>query len=146
MLLSTHLAAGLIIGKLTGNYTVAFIGSVVMDLDHIFAFYQSHVLLKVKKIIQATTNQNFLVNDQRNYFHNVFFFLAISVIAMALNFHLGVIFSMAYLVHLIFDSLDDQEYYPFYPRKNVKLRGPVRYFSKQEIIFALILFFIFLIV
>ncbi|MDD4901434.1 MAG: metal-dependent hydrolase [Patescibacteria group bacterium] len=146
MLLPTHLAAGLIIGKLTGDYTVAFIGSVAVDLDHFFAFYKSHVLLKVKKIILATTSQDFIVNNQRNYFHNIFCFLAVAVIMLAVNFKVGAIFSLAYLVHLIFDALDDQEYYPFYPNKKLKFRGPIKYFSKQEIIFALALFLIFLLV
>ncbi|KKS33399.1 MAG: hypothetical protein UU95_C0033G0005 [Parcubacteria group bacterium GW2011_GWC2_42_12] len=146
MLLPTHLAAGLIIGKLTGDYSAAFIGSVAVDLDHFFAFYSSHVLLKVKKIILATTKQNFLVNNQRNYFHNIFFFLAASASALIIDFNAGLIFSLAYLVHLIFDALDNQTYFPFYPSKKISLRGPIKYFSKQEIIFALALFFIFLIV
>lgn len=146
MLLPTHLAAGLIIGKLTGDYSAAFIGSVAVDMDHFFAFYNSHVLLKLKKIILATTKQNFLVSNQRNYFHNVFFFLAASAVVMAFNFKVGEIFSLAYLVHLIFDSLDNQVYLPFYPNKKISLRGPIKYFSKQEIVFALLLFFIFLVV
>jgi hypothetical protein len=146
MLLPTHLAAGLIIGKLTGDYSAAFIGSVAVDTDHFFAFYHSHVLLKVKKIILATTNQNFKVNNQRNYFHNVLFFLAISTLVLIINFRVGLAFGLAYLVHLIFDSLDNQSYYPFYPNKKIGFRGPIKYFSKQEIGFALLLFLIFLII
>ncbi|MDO8667490.1 MAG: metal-dependent hydrolase [bacterium] len=146
MLLPTHLAAGLIIGKLTGDYTVAFIGSTAVDLDHFFAFYRSNVLSKFKKMIAATTSQNFIVSDQRNYFHNIFFFLAISAIAIIINFEIGLVFSLAYLSHLILDSLDDQVYFPFYPNKKINSRGPIKYFSGQEIAFALVLFFIFLIV
>ena len=146
MLLPTHLTAGLIIGKLTGDYTVAFIGSTVVDLDHLFAFYHSHVLLKFKKIISATTNHNFIVTDQRNYFHNIFFFMIISAIVLIINFKIGLAFSLAYLSHLILDLLDDQFDFPFYPYKKIKLHGPIKYFSKQEIVLALVLFFIFLIV
>lgn len=146
MLLPTHLAAGLIIGKLTGDYSAAFIGSVAVDLDHVFAFYNSHVLLKIKKIILATTNQNFIVNNQRNYFHNVFFFLAVLTIVLIINFKIGLVFGLAYLTHLVFDALDNQSYYPFYPNKKINLHGPIKYFSKQEIAFALLLFLIFLIV
>ncbi len=146
MLIPTHLAAGLIIGKLTGNYTVAFIGATAVDLDHFFAFYRNHVLLKFKKIILATTKQNSLINNQRNYFHNVFFFLAVSGIMLMIDFKIGLIFGSAYLSHLILDSLDDQDYFPFYPYKKVNLRGPINYFSKQEIVLAVVLFFIFLVI
>ena len=146
MLLPTHLAAGLIIGKLTGDYTVAFIGATAVDLDHLFAFYRSHVLLKFKKIIAATTSQNFIVDDQRNYFHNILFFLVVSAIILMINFKIGLVFSLAYLSHLILDSLDDQTYFPLYPYKKINSRGPIKYFSQQEVIFALVLFFIFLIV
>jgi hypothetical protein len=145
MLLPTHLAAGLIIGKLTGDYTTAFIGSAAVDLDHFFAFYRSHILLKVKKIILAATKQNFLVSNQRNYFHNVLFFLLVSLAVSAANLRIGLVFGLAYFIHLVFDSLDNQSYFPFYPNKKIKLQGPIRYFSKQEIIFALALFFIFLV-
>lgn len=146
MLLPTHLAAGLIIGKLTDNYAAAFIGSTIVDLDHLLAFYRSHVLLKLRKIIAATTNQNSIVTNQRNYFHNIIFFLVVSIIILTINFKIGLVFSLAYLSHLVLDALDDQGYFPLYPSKKISLRGPIKYFSKQEIIFALVLFFIFLIV
>ena len=146
MTLPTHLAAGLIIGKLGGDYSLAFLGSTLVDFDHLLAFYRSAVLLKFKKIVAATTNKNYLVSDQRNYFHNIFFFLAVSALLILLNFRMGMIFSSAYLTHLIMDALDNQAYYPFYPNKKIITRGPIKYFSKQEIVFALALFFVFLLV
>lgn len=146
MLLPTHLAAGLIIGKLTGDYAIAFIGSTAVDLDHFIAFYRSKVLLKFKKIILATTNQNHIVIDQRNYFHNVFFFLAVSLIVLLIDLRVGLIFGISYLVHLIFDSFDNQNYYPFYPNKKINLHGPINYFSAREVTFAFLLFVIFLLV
>ncbi len=146
MTLPTHLVAGLIIGKLTGNYTVSLIGSAAVDLDHLIAYYRNGILSKPKRLIAAVINKTDSLIDQRNYFHNIFFFTAITVIVLIVNFKIGLVFSLAYLGHLILDSLDNMNYFPFYPNKKINLRGPIKYFSQQEFFFAIVLFFIFLII
>lgn len=146
MFLPTHLATGLIIGKLTGNYNAAILGSVVMDLDHLLAYFRAGILFNFKKLFIATTSKINIGVSQRNFFHNIFFCLLVSVIALAINFSAGLVFSLAYICHLILDSLDNSNYYPFYPNLKIKLHGPIKYFSKQEIIFAIILLLIFFII
>lgn len=146
MLLSTHLAAGLVISKLTGDYNASLLGSVVMDLDHLIAYYRTGILLKFRKILIATTGKADIGIAQRNFFHNIFFCLMISIIVSFMNFSGGLIFGAAYLYHLILDSLDSESYYPFYPSLKINLRGPIKYFSRQEFIFTFIFLLIFFII
>ena len=146
MLLSTHLAAGLIISKLTGNYNVSLLGSVVMDLDHLIAYYRTGILLKFKKVLIATTGGNYIGLPQRNFFHNIFFCLLVLAIVSVINFSTGLTFGAAYVCHLILDALDNKNYYPFYPSLKINLRGPIKYFSRQEFIFTFILLLIFFII
>lgn len=146
MLLPTHLLAGLIIGKLTGNYAISLIGSVMIDLDHLIIFHRNGILFKLKKFIAAAINRIDLVIDQRNYFHNVFFFIIVAAAVLIINFKIGLAFSLAYLSHLLLDSLDNLNYFPFYPNKKINLRGPIKYCSLQEFIFAIVLFSIFFII
>jgi len=146
MFLPTHLAAGLIIGKLTGNYEVSLLGSVIMDLDHLLAYYQAGILFKFKKVFIASTNKVDIGMPQRNYFHNIFFCLAVSVMLMVINFSAGLVFFIAYAIHLILDSLDNSGLYPAYPNLKIYFHGPIKYFSKQEVVIAAILLLIFLII
>ena len=146
MLLSTHLAAGLIISKLTGDYNASLLGSVVMDLDHLIAYYRTGILLKFRKVLIAITGQNDIGLPQRNFFHNILFCLLVSALVAAVNFSTGLTFGAAYICHLILDALDSENYYPFYPILKINLRGPIKYFSRQEFIFTFILLLIFFII
>ncbi len=44
MFIITHFIAGLLIGKLTGNYTFALVGAVLIDVDHLFSYVKHRVL------------------------------------------------------------------------------------------------------
>ena len=146
MFLSTHLAAGLVIGKLTGNYNISLLGSIIMDLDHLLAYYRADILFNFKKVLMATIGQANIGMPQRNYLHNIFICLLAIIIALAINFSAGLIFGLAYLCHLILDSLDTSGYYPFYPNLKINLRGPIKYFSRQELIITAILLLVFIII
>lgn len=146
MLLSTHLAAGLIISKLTGNYNASLLGSVIMDLDHLIAYYRTGILLKFNKVFIAITGRADIGLPQRNFFHNVLFCLLIAAAVSVMNFSVGLTFGAAYVCHLILDALDSENYYPFYPGLKINLRGPIKYFSRQEFIITFILLLIFFII
>lgn len=146
MILSTHLAVGLIISKLSGDYNASLLGSVVMDLDHFIAYYRTGILLKFRKILIATTGRDDIGLPQRNFFHNIFFCLLVSAVISAINFSAGLVFGAAYFCHLILDALDSENYYPLYPSLKINLRGPIKYFSRQEFIFTFILLLIFFII
>jgi len=146
MFLSTHLVAGLVIGKLTGNYNISLIGSIIMDLDHLLAYYRAGILFNFRKLFTATISKADMGMHQRNFLHNIFICILALAVALAINFSVGLIFSIAYIVHLVLDSLDNCGYYPMYPSKKINLHGPIKYFSKEEFIFAFILLLIFFII
>lgn len=143
MYLPSHIAAGLVIGKITGDYTAAVIGSLIPDLDHLYSYFKHGAFKSWKKIIQTITSEEDPHDDQRNYFHNIFFFLAVVAFFMIINFSVGLIFSIAYFVHLLMDSLDGAEYYPLYPNKRINLRGPIGYFSKYDMAVSIVLIIIY---
>jgi membrane-bound metal-dependent hydrolase YbcI (DUF457 family) len=146
MFLPTHLVAGMIIGKLTGDYTTSILGSILMDLDHLFSYYQAGILFNFRKLFNMVTSRANSKIPQRNFFHNIFFCLFLSIIILLINFKIGLIFFAAYILHLVLDSLDDSNYYPMYPNKKISLHGPIKYFSKQEIVIVFVLILIFFII
>lgn len=143
MTFPTHILAGLIIGKLTGDYTAALTGSLVMDVDHFFSYHRHGVLFKPGRMIRHSLTAEDPLGNQKNIFHSVQAWIIASLLAMALNMHFGLIFSLAYIVHLILDALNG-DMYPFYPYKNFYIEKPlIRYLSKQEGVLAFCLTIIF---
>jgi len=146
MTLPTHALAGLIIGKLTGNFPAAIIGSLAIDLDHIVPYYRHGILFKPRKLLQTLLDQKDSLGNQRNYLHSIFGWIIISIILLAINFNIGLVFSIAYFFHLVLDIFDSSDFWPFFPFKGFVLKGPIKYFSKQEIIFDIILIATFFII
>ena len=143
MFILAHLITGLIIGKLSGNYTAALIGSLAVDLDHLAVYILHKILSSPKKFWQTVINPDDSYGNQRNFLHSFFAWLPVSGIATAINFGAGVAFSISYLVHLLLDMIDSSDFHPLYPiRLNIK--GPIRYLSKSEIAFTFVMFFVFL--
>lgn len=144
MTLPAHLAAGLIIGKLTGNFSVALIGALVIDLDHVVSYLKHGILFKPRKLFKAISDQDDPWGDQRGFLHNIFAWVIISALVAAIDLKIGLVFSVAYFSHLLLDALDGAEFYPLFPIKRLNFRGPIQYYSKQEIAFTTFLLFIFL--
>ncbi|MDO8552015.1 MAG: metal-dependent hydrolase [bacterium] len=144
MTFPTHILAGLIIGKLTGDYTAAITGSLFMDLDHLISYHQNGILFKPKAILHESLTEKDPWGSQKNIFHSVQAWVVISLLAMAFNLLFGLIFSLAYFIHLFLDALNG-DVYPFYPYKKFKLTKPIiRYLSKKEAVLGLSLLLIFL--
>ena len=91
MTFPTHLMAGLILGKITGNYPLSVGIAVGVDIDHVFSYAKNGILLKPRKFIETF-------------------------------------------------------YFPFFPYKKINLRGPVKYFSKQEFLFLFLLIIVFFLI
>src|SRR3989344_8464640 len=106
MTLPTHVLAGLIIGKITGDFPTALAGSLVMDLDHTISYFRHGILFKPHQLFKAIHNESDLWGDQRNFLHSIFSYVGISVLLLAINFNFGLVFSIAYFFHLVFDALD----------------------------------------
>jgi len=140
---TAHVAAGLIIGKLTGDYATAIIGATAADFDHLIPFVKSKVLFSFKKMWHATTKSE---DSSRNHLHSIYAWVLISAIIMVFNFRTGWIFAAAYLSHFLLDLLDDSDFFPFFPSKKVNIKGFIGYFSRKEFVFtvALVLVYLFI--
>ena len=82
----------------------------------------------------------------RSYLHSFFAWLLISLILYFIKPSFAVVFSLAYLGHLVLDILDSSPFYPLYPIKRFNWKGFIPYFSPAEIFFSIFLLFIFLII
>ena len=145
MTIPTHLALGLLIGKVSGNYEIALLVSMAPDMDHFVSYARHGVLLHPKKFWKTVTDVNDPWEDQRSFLHNIVVWLILSLIAILLNKTAGIVFTSAYFGHLLLDALDNSDYYPFYPKK-FRIKGPVVYNSKGEfVLFAILLLTFFFI-
>ncbi|OIO45584.1 MAG: hypothetical protein AUJ28_03945 [Parcubacteria group bacterium CG1_02_37_51] len=146
MYLGTHLAAGLIIGKITGDYTPAILGSVIGDVDHLYSYYKHGLFQSVEKFIKYARAKENPIDDERNYLHNVNVIFILSLIIMVFNFFTGLVFLIAYLSHLLLDALDHTDFYPFWPNRKINLRGPINFFSIGDIAISIVLLMVWLII
>ena len=121
---------------------MAITGSLVVDLDHIISFYRHGILFNPKKLLKEVLDEKDPWKDQRNYLHNVFVWMVISIILCSINFSFGIIFSLCYFVHLIFDALNSVNFYPFYPSKKFLVKGFIKYGTRKELIFDFFLIII----
>ena len=144
MWLGANIAIGLIVGKLTANYTYALIGAVAIDLDHAIPYLRHKILFQPKKLWQAMINREDPYGSQRNIMHSFITWAVISVIIFLIDRTAGFVISIAYLAHLFLDLADSSDFRPFFPI-NWNVRGPIKYLSRTEIMITVALFVIFLI-
>ena len=145
MFFLAHLALGLIIGKISGHYWIALIGSLAIDIDHIIPYVRHGVIFNWKKFWKTVTSADDPYGNQRNYLHSLFTWFILSAIAFLINSSVETVFSIAYLSHLVLDALDNSDFYPLYPLR-FNVRGPIVYFSRAEWIITLLLFLIYFII
>lgn len=146
MTLPTHIALGMIIGKVTGNYPAAITASVLVDLDHLQSYILHGVIFKPKKLWSTLTDQVDQWGDQRGIFHNVLFFTVVSIPLVFFAGMVGIIIIAGYFGHLVLDALDNSDYWPLYPNKKINLKGSIKYGTWQELIFFVILIIIFIVI
>lgn len=145
MTLPTHVLAGLIIGKITGDFSTAIVASLVIDLDHTISYFRHDILFKPRKLFKIISSEADPWGDQRNFLHSAFSWVVISSILLLINFSFGLVFLIAYFFHLFFDALDGADLYPFFPSKKFVIKGVIEYYSKQEIIFDVCLIFVLIV-
>lgn len=146
MFVPAHLFAGLILGKISGIYTVALIGAVLIDLDHIWIYLRHKILFNPKKLWKTITDPKDKYGNQRNFLHSFITWIIISALILFVDYRIGFVFSLAYLSHLTLDLLDGSDFYLFYPFEKFKVKGPIKYFSREEIVITLILLLVFLVI
>lgn len=145
MTLPTHVLAGLIIGKLTGDFPTALAGSLAVDVDHVISYIRHGILLKPRRLLQTIFHEADPWGDQRNVLHSVFSWFVISLLFFIVHSTFGSIFSIAYMIHLVLDAVDSADFYPFFPFKKFSIKGPIPYYSKQEVVFNICLLLVFLV-
>jgi membrane-bound metal-dependent hydrolase YbcI (DUF457 family) len=143
MYITSHLTLGLIIGELSGNYTAALLGSLLIDVDHLIPMIEEKSGITLKKIWEKGKQAG---ETGRSYLHGIFPWILLSSIALLFNFNFALIFSLAYLGHLLLDALDKDDFYPFYPIKRVKIKGFIPYYSRKEFAFNLFLVLILVLI
>lgn len=141
----SHLLAGLLIGKLTGNYSLAILVSVAVDFDHLKSFFKSKSYKNWRNFYALATDESDPFGSPRTYLHNVFAFSIISTLAFFISYNVGFIVLISYLAHLIMDLIDGSDFKPFYPYGPV-LKGPIRYFSKGELAFDIVIIILFILI
>lgn len=140
MYTTAHLAAGLIIGKITGDYPTALISSMAIDVDHLIPYAQQGILFKPKKFWRTTKDPK---AGGRSFLHSFWAYAIIVVVICLFNLQVGLVFSLGYLGHFLLDFLDSSDFYPLYPLKKWDIKGFIGYFSKAELIFTLVLFAVY---
>ena len=143
---SAHLAMGLIIGKITGDYPTAIISSLTIDLDHLIPFARQKAISSFKDFWKATKTSGQPDDTSRNIFHSVFIMGALSLVIAAFNRSVGGVFALGCLGHFLLDACDKDNFYPFYPWKQVNIHGFIKYYSRAELFFTLGLFLIYFLI
>ena len=145
MTIPTHILLGAIIGKATGNYSLAIGASVIPDLDHLSSYIKSGVIRKPKVFWNTITSADDPHGDQRGILHNLFFFLILSALFFYFLPKIALVLVLGWLGHIVLDALDKSDYWPFYPNKRINIRGFIKYASIQELVFFLALLIVFLV-
>jgi len=138
-----HLALGLILGKLTGDYPTAIISSVAIDLDHLIPYAQQGIIFSPKKMWKAAKTPH---ASSRGILHSFFAWAILSGIICLVNLEVGLVFSLGILGHFLLDALDGDDFYPFYPIKKMNTKGFIGYYSRKELFLTIVLFIIYFLI
>lgn len=146
MTIPTHIMLGAIIGKITGNYSLAIGASIVPDFDHLSSYIRSGVIKTPKVFWKTITDEQDPYGNQRGILHNLIVFVFVSIILILFLSKVGYVLVLGWLGHIILDALDRSDYWPFYPNKKVNIRGLIKYASIQEFIFFLVLLVVYCVI
>ncbi len=140
---TAHLAAGLIVGKLTGDYPTAIISAVAIDLDHLIPHVKNKIIFNVKEMLRVAKSTH---ESSRSYLHNFIALIVLTVVVCLFNLRTGLVFGLGYLSHFLLDAIDDDDFYPLFPWKKFNTRGFIGYYSKAEFVFTIILFGVYFVI
>lgn len=139
-----HLLIGIILGKIFGGYLFFILGSMFPDIDHIYITIKNK-LYNINKIIDSIKfEKEYNIKYKTPVFHSLLGLTIFSFIIFLFSNSGALIFSIAYLLHLIVDWLDIDEKYYLYPSK-IKFKGFLPIWSRFDKILTMILLIIILI-
>lgn len=143
MTIPTHLLAGLIIGKITGEYPGAILGALVLDVDHLYSYIRHKVLRKPKVLWKTLIKEEDMWGDQRNILHALYVGVAVLEVTLFISSRTYYAFALGYFSHIILDAIDRSPYYPLFPFRGISITGFIPYGSRLEWIISSILCGIF---
>ena len=148
MLYTSHIAGGLIVGSLTGDYMAAMAGTLIIDADHLIPIIRTGTFFRPIDLIANTFKQEDVYGhtNQRGILHSLFSWAVISAMLIVINFPFGFAFACAYGMHLALDCIDSADFFPFFPYKQVNIKGPITYASAREHVFCFVLLSIFIVI
>jgi len=117
--------------------------AVLIDLDHLFAYFHHHKKLSIKQ----AWNSSILHEHNRTFIHHragLFLALIIIVIFFAFNWKISLILAIAYFSHMLLDALHLHTHKTFnITELGYKLKIPYYEFC-TDIILIILLLFIFI--
>ncbi len=123
-----------------------FLGSVIPDIDHIFAILKYKIFSWRKLVDSVRFEQKFKIRYKTKYAHSLFGAIIMSVPILLFNFNGAIYFFIGYIIHLALDWPDCEEKQFLFPLK-IKFKGFLPIFSRPEILFTIlfigIIFFIY---
>ncbi|MEK6935462.1 MAG: metal-dependent hydrolase [Nanoarchaeota archaeon] len=139
-----HLLLGIILGKFFGNCFFFILGSIFPDIDHIYVVIKYKLFNSRKFVNSIKFEKKYNIKYKTPLFHSLLGLILFSLIICLFNKNGAIVFSIAYLLHLLLDWMDIDEKYYFYPLK-IKFRGFLPIWSRFEQILTILLIVIILI-
>ena len=132
----THATLGFAIGAALGHPFIGIAIAVCVDIDHLTTYVRHGVLRNPRLFWNTITDNEDSWGSQRGWLHSLLIAIPVGGIIAAIQNPLASVLVLSYASHLLLDLLDSADYWPFYPFKFLNIRGPVRFFSKQEVVLA----------
>ena len=144
MTIPNHLALGLIIGKVTGQYEVAIATSLLIDCDHFVSLHKHGVLKSWKLFWETSTNEKDPWGDQRGVLHTFLSVFIVGIVSYLLfSFSLFSALMLSHFGHIFLDLFSRSNSFPFRPFSSIRIKGLIPYYSRYEVLFFLLLMCIF---
>lgn len=138
MTIPTHLALGLLIGVATGHPLVGLLASTLIDLDHMVVYAKHGVLRSPKLFWKTVTDNEDPYGGQRGWLHSLLVSVPILLVVYFVWPSFAPVIILSYFGHIVLDVFDSADYWPLYPSKKINIRGPISFFSWQEIVVSVL--------
>lgn len=121
-----------------GHPIVGMLTAIIIDIDHLVVYIRHGVLRSPGLFWETVTSVDDPYGGQRGWLHSLFIAIPLSALLLLTMPTWGPTIVLSYLVgHILLDALDSADYWPLYPSKSYVIRGPVRFFSYQELILTI---------
>lgn len=119
-----------------------FIGSVISDIDHLFALYRNRIFSWSKIVQVMRLEDKYELRFKTKYLHSLFGAIITSIPISFFDQKAATYYFIAYLIHLLLDWPDIDEKQYLYPTRK-KFRGFLPIFSKSEVVFTSLLIILY---